>query len=131
MIRLLQQRGAATANKLLRSGRPSIGVATSTSTYTYGSKTFSTKPAPSHPSESFLSGTSSVYAEQMLAAFKKDPESVHVSWRSYFENLESGIGQEEGAFEPLPTIQKGAAASISRMVSTCRDCPLKDSFRKL
>lgn len=71
----------------------------------------------SHPSESFLSGTSSVYAEQMLAAYKKDPNAVHVSWRAYFENLERGVGHDQGAFEPLPTIQSNASASSSLMVS--------------
>jgi 2-oxoglutarate dehydrogenase E1 component len=69
-----------------------------------------------HPSESFLSGTSSVYAEQMLAAYKRDPESVHVSWRSYFENLERGMKEDQGAFEPLPTIQSNAAATATLMV---------------
>lgn len=40
--------------------------------------------------ESFLNGTSSIYAEQMYDQWKKDPSSVHASWRSYFENLENG-----------------------------------------
>jgi len=34
--------------------------------------------------ESFLSGTSSVYAEQMYDQWRKDPQSVHASWRIYF-----------------------------------------------
>mmetsp|Transcript_14840 Transcript_14840/g.21914 ORF Transcript_14840/g.21914 Transcript_14840/m.21914 type:complete len:1037 (-) Transcript_14840:232-3342(-) len=62
-----------------------------------------------HPSESFLSGTNSVYAEQMLAAYKRDPNSVHPSWAAYFSNLEHGIAEDEGAFEPLPNIQSNAA----------------------
>lgn len=39
----------------------------------------------------FLSGTNSRYVEQMMEAWKKDPNSVHVSWKSYFENVESGL----------------------------------------
>jgi 2-oxoglutarate dehydrogenase E1 component len=38
----------------------------------------------------FLNGTSSRYVEQMHEAWKKDPSSVHVSWKSYFENVEKG-----------------------------------------
>jgi len=30
-----------------------------------------------HPSESFLSGANSIYAEAMLHNYKKDPTSVH------------------------------------------------------
>jgi len=58
-----------------------------------------------------------VYAEQMLAAYKRDPNSVHVSWRAYFENLERGVKEDQGAFEPLPSIQPGAAATATLMVS--------------
>ena len=42
--------------------------------------------------QSFLSGSNSRYTEQMYEAWKKDKSSVHVSWRSYFENLENGLG---------------------------------------
>lgn len=38
----------------------------------------------------FLSGMNSRYIEQMHEAWKKDPTSVHVSWKSYFENVERG-----------------------------------------
>lgn len=37
----------------------------------------------------FLSGTNSRYAEKMYDAWKKDPTSVHVSWKTYFENLDN------------------------------------------
>jgi 2-oxoglutarate dehydrogenase E1 component len=40
--------------------------------------------------DSFLSGTNSVYVEQMYEAWTKDPKSVHVSWASYFTNVQSG-----------------------------------------
>lgn len=51
--------------------------------------------------ESFLSGTSTVYAEHMYDQWKKDPQSVHASWRIYFENLEGGVSTP---FELPPTI---------------------------
>jgi 2-oxoglutarate dehydrogenase E1 component len=50
--------------------------------------------------ESFLSGTSSVYAEHMYDQWRKDPQSVHASWRIYFQNLEGGAATP---FELPPT----------------------------
>ena len=51
--------------------------------------------------ESFLSGTNSIYAEQMYEQWRKDPSSVHASWRIYFQNLEGGA---ETPFELPPTV---------------------------
>lgn len=56
--------------------------------------------------ESFLSGTSSVYAEQMYEQWRKDPQSVHASWRVYFQNLEGGV---ETPFELPPTVGQDPA----------------------
>ena len=60
--------------------------------------TFATKATTN---ENFLSGTSSIYAEQMYDNWKKDPNSVHASWRAYFQNLESGA---ETPFEQAPNV---------------------------
>jgi 2-oxoglutarate dehydrogenase complex dehydrogenase (E1) component-like enzyme len=51
--------------------------------------------------ESFLSGTSSVYAEHMYEQWRKDPNSVHASWHIYFQNLEGGASTP---FELPPTV---------------------------
>lgn len=40
----------------------------------------------------------------MYLAWKKDPESVHVSWRTYFHNMEEGSMPISQAFQPPPTI---------------------------
>mmetsp|Transcript_193 Transcript_193/g.229 ORF Transcript_193/g.229 Transcript_193/m.229 type:complete len:1029 (-) Transcript_193:109-3195(-) len=40
--------------------------------------------------DSFLSGTSAIYAEQMLELYEKDPNSVEPSWKRYFDSLEQG-----------------------------------------
>jgi hypothetical protein len=40
--------------------------------------------------EPFLSGTSSVYLEEMFEAWKQDPSTVHKSWDVYFRQVESG-----------------------------------------
>lgn len=41
--------------------------------------------------ESFIDGTSATYVEQMYNAWIKDPQSVHVSWASYFSNIVAGL----------------------------------------
>ena len=48
-----------------------------------------------------MSGTNSVYAEQMYEQWRKDPNSVHASWRIYFQNLEGGAATP---FELPPTV---------------------------
>ena len=46
-----------------------------------------------------------MYVEQMYEHWKKDPQSVHVSWDSFFRNVDSGMGpgiafQKPGASPP-------------------------------
>lgn len=58
--------------------------------------------APIHgASASFETGTNSTYFETMHEAWKEDPNSVHPSWRSYFEGLESGVAEP---FQMPPTL---------------------------
>lgn len=79
----------------------------------------STKAAfDSHESESFLTGTSSIYAEQMWEAYQRDPNSVQESWRHYFDNLENGVAFDE-AYYSNPTMALGpkAQAKVSLCVS--------------
>mmetsp|Transcript_1217 Transcript_1217/g.1983 ORF Transcript_1217/g.1983 Transcript_1217/m.1983 type:complete len:1018 (+) Transcript_1217:119-3172(+) len=56
--------------------------------------------------DSFLSGSSSVYVDQMYSAWKKDPKSVHSSWAAYFTNQDAGLSVEESFSSP------GAGGSI-------------------
>ncbi|KAJ1548780.1 hypothetical protein HK405_015274 [Cladochytrium tenue] len=68
------------------------------------------------PTETFLSGTSSTYVEDMYEAWLADPSSVHVSWQVYFKNLASRSSLPP--FIPPPTILptnlgEGGAASIA------------------
>jgi len=64
-------------------------------------------------SETFLSGSSSNYVEQMHDAWKKDPKSVHVSWSSYFENVERG-GAPGTAFQMPPPSGSGVKLDMSQ-----------------
>ncbi|KAI7113623.1 2-oxoglutarate dehydrogenase, partial [Hortaea werneckii] len=56
------------------------------------------------PSDSFLSGNTANYVDEMYMAWKEDPSSVHVSWQAYFKNMESGDMPISRAFTPPPTI---------------------------
>ena len=47
------------------------------------------KPSTLH-NESFANGTNSIYFDQMYEAWRRDPNSVHTSWRNYFNNVEGG-----------------------------------------
>ncbi|KAK5113778.1 2-oxoglutarate dehydrogenase E1 component [Meristemomyces frigidus] len=56
------------------------------------------------PSDSFLSGNSANYVDEMYMAWKDDPSSVHISWQAYFRNMESGDMPTSRAFTPPPTL---------------------------
>lgn len=65
------------------------------------------KPAP-HPNESFLSGASANYLEQMYNLYTIDPSKVSPGMRTYFENVDAG--RDPGsAFVPFP----GLASQLS------------------
>ncbi len=66
----------------------------------------------SSPQESFLNGSNSVYAEHMYDQWRKDPQSVHASWRIYFQNLEGGA---ETPFELPPTV--GSDPAMQQIVN--------------
>lgn len=60
------------------------------------SKYFSTN----NSTDSFMTGTSSVYIEQMYNQWKKDRNSVHTSWDHYFTNLDNGVSNENSFQSP-------------------------------
>ncbi|KAE8144831.1 thiamine diphosphate-binding protein [Aspergillus avenaceus] len=56
------------------------------------------------PNDSFLSGNTANYIDEMYIAWKKDPSSVHISWQTYFKNMEDGNMPVSQAFQPPPTL---------------------------
>ena len=44
--------------------------------------------APSVAHESYLSGSSSSYMDEMFEAWSRDPKSVHPSWDAYFKGVQ-------------------------------------------
>ena len=82
--------------------RPVLGLSPSYSLFT-------SSRLVSKPAENFLSGSNAIYVEQMYQEWKRDPQSVHASWRSYFTNLEGGV---ETPFTMPPLQSGGQDASV-------------------
>ncbi|KAK3898821.1 thiamine diphosphate-binding protein [Staphylotrichum tortipilum] len=59
---------------------------------------------PPDPNDSFLSGNTANYIDEMYLQWKQDPKSVHVSWQVYFKNMESGEMPISQAFTPPPSL---------------------------
>jgi len=71
-----------------------------------------TDSSPPHPFDSFLTGTSGGYIEDMYHSWVADPNSVHKSWQSVFARMDAGARPGQ-AFAPPPTINAGATLSTS------------------
>ncbi|GLI75251.1 2-oxoglutarate dehydrogenase E1 component [Penicillium ochrochloron] len=56
------------------------------------------------PNDSFLQGSTANYIDEMYLAWKRDPSSVHISWQTYFKNMEDGNMPISQAFTPPPTL---------------------------
>ncbi|KAJ5522111.1 hypothetical protein N7527_006226 [Penicillium freii] len=56
------------------------------------------------PNDSFLTGSTANYIDEMYMAWKNDASSVHISWQTYFKNMEEGKMPISQAFTPPPTL---------------------------
>jgi hypothetical protein len=65
------------------------------------------------PLETFLNGTSSLYAEQMYEMYLEDPSSVQDSWRIYFENEENAIPFDSSDFSKPTSVPGKRSAAIA------------------
>lgn len=61
--------------------------------------------------DSFMSGSSALYVEQMYDLWRQDKKSVHASWDAYFSNLESGRAPTE-AFVAPPSIGGNVSKAV-------------------
>jgi len=59
--------------------------------------------APS-PSDSFMQTNNASYFDAMYNSWRHDPKSVHISWQTYFRNMESGDMPMSQAFQAPPTL---------------------------
>ncbi|KAJ3403510.1 hypothetical protein HDU80_004076 [Chytriomyces hyalinus] len=73
---------------LLRHGRSLLSKNTGMSNRLFSQ---SLRNRQSNNNTSFLSGSNSVYIDQMHAEWIRDPTSVHASWRAYFDNVSKGV----------------------------------------
>ena len=73
------------------------------------SNRFSSSSSNSNPTngDTFITGTSGNYIEEMHEAWLKDPASVHVSWQAYFKSLASGRTSQESFMAPGSSAQEG------------------------
>ncbi|KAF4815678.1 2-oxoglutarate dehydrogenase [Colletotrichum siamense] len=58
--------------------------------------------APPSPIDSFLQGGAANYVDEMYLAWKANPKDVHVSWQTYFRNMEDPTVPSTQAFRPPP-----------------------------
>lgn len=73
------------------------------------------------PSDSFLQGNTANYIDEMYLAWKQDPSSVHLSWQTYFKNMEDGSMPISQAFQPPPSIVPAMAGAYNVGMSTGAD----------
>ena len=80
--------------------------------------------------ENFANGTSAVYIDQMYEMWKQDPQSVHSSWRAYFEGVDSGA---ETPYQAPPSLGKdsksamaGAPANMDAIIQALRQSGIMD-----
>lgn len=54
-------------------------------------------------SESFASGSNTIYIEYLYSQWLESPQSVDISWQNYFTNVERDL-EQGSAFQSPPTI---------------------------
>lgn len=62
-----------------------------------------------------MQSTNANYIDEMYAAWKEDPNSVHVSWQAYFSNMESDAPASQ-AYVPPPTIVPTPSGGVPSVV---------------
>lgn len=65
------------------------------------------------PPETFLNGTSSLYAEQMYEMYLEDPSSVQDSWRLYFENEANAVPFDSNDFNRPTSVPGKLSAAVA------------------
>ncbi|KAJ9114880.1 2-oxoglutarate dehydrogenase E1 component [Naganishia adeliensis] len=60
--------------------------------------------------DGFANGTNAYYVEEMYRNWKEDPQSVHISWQTYFKGLDGGLPSAQ-AFSPPPQYSGGLTSA--------------------
>lgn len=103
--------GSRVASSSLTGGASSRWYSLTTASRQAAASPTSSSAVPlSRLSETFADGTSGAYVEDMYQAWKRDANSVHASWASYFRSVDAGRAPGE-AFTAPPTL-RGATAAV-------------------
>lgn len=91
-------------------------------------KLFSTK---AQEAETFLTGSTSLYAEQMYEQYLENPNSVHPSWKKYFDNLEKGVKFSVEDYSRPSTIPGKRAVAVVSILFRSSDSDIYPWFKCL
>lgn len=72
---------------------------------------------PPDAADNFLSGNTANYIDEMYLQWKKDPQSVHISWQVYFKNMESGDMPISRAFTPPPSLVPSSNQTVVNLAA--------------
>ena len=102
------------SSKLLRQQSSSLSILSSKAVVLNNNrfKSTATTTEDYHESETFLTGSSSLYAEQMYENYQQDPNSVHETWREYFDDLESGKKYDEYKYNRPTVVTSSKKATV-------------------
>ncbi|KAI8309040.1 2-oxoglutarate dehydrogenase [Colletotrichum sp. SAR11_240] len=73
--------------------------------------------APPSPIDSFLQGGAANYVDEMYLAWKANPKDVHVSWQTYFRNMEDPTVPSTQAFRPPPGLMSSRYTEDAPVIS--------------
>ncbi|KAH0426605.1 oxoglutarate dehydrogenase [Colletotrichum camelliae] len=73
--------------------------------------------APPSPIDSFLQGGAANYVDEMYLAWKANPKDVHVSWQTYFRNMEDPTVPSTQAFRPPPGLMSSRYTEDTPVIS--------------
>jgi hypothetical protein len=95
----------------------SVSSVSSSSSSSFKSQRFSTQ-VQQEKQETFLTGTSSLYAEQLYEQYLVDPTSVHESWQKYFQNIDGGVAFDVTEYNRPTSIpgKRALAATVVRVL---------------
>ena len=86
----------------------------------FGQSAALSSSADSHPAGSFLSGSNSIYVEEMYKIWSTDPSKVHSSWDVFFRT---------GTYQPNQVVQPNVAAATVVGGAGAGDSTASDSVR--
>jgi len=66
--------------------------------------------------DTFATSEAANYVESLYDEYKKNPSGVHISWRTYFQNMEAGV-PSSSAFSLPPTLTNSTIYPVAGVTS--------------